>query len=56
MKRGLASLLLFALVACQSGESVEFADASIILPEDDTTSPCEPAIRAYLKATSAALR
>jgi hypothetical protein len=39
VKRGLTSLLLFALAACKSGDSVEFADASVILPEDDTTFP-----------------
>ena len=39
MRRLFAALLPFALAACQSGETVEFADASITLPEDDVAFP-----------------
>lgn len=105
MIRVVISLLLLALAGCQSRENIEFADASISLPEDDIVFPVragsnemtrncaachspsmvlnqpklkpdqwaaiikkmkdvykapinpddEPAIRAYLEATSAAL-
>ena len=53
MKRVLASMLLLALAACQSGETVEFADASITLPEDDVTFPVRAGSDAMIRHCSA---
>ena len=39
MNRVLAFPLLLALAGCQSNETVEFADASITLPDDDAAFP-----------------
>ncbi len=39
MNRAFVLPLLLALAGCQSNETVEFADASITLPEDDVAFP-----------------
>lgn len=53
MKRALASLLPLALAACQSGETVEFADASITLPDDDVAFPVRAGSDAMIRNCSA---
>ncbi|MGN6689908.1 MAG: cytochrome c [Sphingopyxis sp.] len=53
MRRLFAALLPFALAACQSGETVEFADASITLPEDDVAFPVRAGSDAMIRNCSA---
>lgn len=42
MMRMVFPLLLLALAGCQSSEKIEFSDASITLPDDDTAFPVRP--------------
>lgn len=53
MKRVLAPMLLFMLAACQSEETVNFADASITLPEDDVTFPVRAGSDAMIRNCAA---
>lgn len=53
MKRALIPLLLLALSACQSGEAVEFADASITLPDDEVAFPVRAGSDAMIRNCAA---
>lgn len=49
MKRIMTSIMLLALTGCQSSEKIEFADASITLPEDDSSFPSRPGSEAMTR-------
>lgn len=53
MRHAIAFPILLALTGCQANEPVQFADASIALPEDDVAFPVRAGSDAMIRNCSA---